>query len=47
MEEEMEEGVIVLRRWWSYLLRGIIALAVGVVLIAWTGASARVLADIV
>jgi len=43
----MEEGVIVLRRWWSYLLRGIIALVVGVILIAWTGASARVLADIV
>ena len=43
----MEEGVIVLRRWWSYLLRGIIALIVGVILIAWTGATARVLADIV
>jgi len=43
----MEEGVIILNRWWSYLIRGIIAIIVGVMLLAWTGATARVIADIV
>ena len=43
----MEEGVINVSRWWSFLIRGIIAIAVGLILLFWTGATARVIADIV
>lgn len=34
----MEEGIIN-RSWWSFLLRGIVAIAFGIILLAWTGAT--------
>jgi uncharacterized membrane protein HdeD (DUF308 family) len=37
----MEEEVIILKHWWSYLLKGIIAIAFGVVLIAYPSATLK------
>jgi uncharacterized membrane protein HdeD (DUF308 family) len=46
-EVEMDEDVLVVSRWWSFLLRGIIAIAVGLILLFWTGATVKVLAYVV
>jgi uncharacterized membrane protein HdeD (DUF308 family) len=37
------EGNLLARRWWSYLLRGLLAIAFGIILLAWPGATVLVL----
>ena len=43
----MEEGLVIGRSWWSFLLRGIIAIAFGIILLAYTGATVKNLTIIV
>ena len=39
----METGGIALRSWWSYLIRGVIALLAGILLLAWPASTVKVL----
>ena len=40
----MDEVYIGVKSWWSFLIRGIIAIAFGIILLAWPGATVKVLA---
>lgn len=40
----MEEYAIEMENWWSILIRGIIAIAIGIILLAWPASTIRVLA---
>ncbi|MBN1288371.1 MAG: DUF308 domain-containing protein [Actinobacteria bacterium] len=39
----MENAGIITRSWWAYLLRGILAIAIGIILLSWPGATVGVL----
>ena len=43
----MEEVDVVMSNWWSYLLKGIIAIIFGLILVSWPGATIKVLVIIV
>jgi uncharacterized membrane protein HdeD (DUF308 family) len=45
--EVMEPVYIGVKNWWSYLIRGVIAIAFGVILIAWPESTIKVLAYLV
>ena len=40
----MDEVYIGVKSWWSFLIRGIIAIAFGIILLAWPGSTVKVLA---
>ncbi|MBN2168818.1 MAG: DUF308 domain-containing protein [Actinobacteria bacterium] len=39
----MENAGIITRSWWAYLLRGILAIIIGIILLSWPGATVGVL----
>lgn len=44
---EMDEVYIGVKNWWSFLIRGIVAIAVGVILLLWPASTLRVLAMLI
>lgn len=42
-ELEMDEVYIGVKNWWSYLIRGLVAIAIAVVLLAWPASTIKVL----
>ena len=41
MDEEVVMVELLTRSWWSFLVRGIIAIALGIILVAWPGATVK------
>ena len=41
MDEKVVMEEVITRSWWSFLIRGIIAVALGIILLAWCGATVK------